>query len=87
MPEPASPKPFLIARPALSDGEILARAYASLGRSNKLLQQGSPSSFLGDQRYEPFPLADDTEGTPKVDQITLTYQGRSPGSAGEAVAV
>ena len=74
MPEPASPKPFLIARPAPSDGKILARAYALLGRSNKLLQQGSPSSFLGDQHYEPFPLEGETELTPKVDQIILTDQ-------------
>ena len=75
MPEPASPRPFLIARPApSSDEEILARAYASLGRSNKLLQQGSPSSFLGDQHYEPFALADETERTPKVDQIILADQ-------------
>ena len=74
MPEPASPKPFLIARPALFDGEILARAYASLGRSNQLLQQGSPSLFLGDQRCELFPLAGEIERTPKVDQIILTDQ-------------
>lgn len=74
MPEPASPKPVLIARPAPSDGKILARAYASLGCSNKLLQQGSPSSFLGDQHYEPFPLAGEIERTPKVDQIILMDQ-------------
>jgi hypothetical protein len=72
--QPASSKPFLIARPAPSDRVIFARAYASLGRSNKLLQQGSPSSFLGDQHYEPFSLAGETERTPKVDQIILTDQ-------------
>jgi hypothetical protein len=49
--------------------KILARAYASLGRSKKFLQQGSPSSFLGDQHHEPFPLAGEIERTPKVDQI------------------
>src|SRR5215470_7349553 len=69
MPEPA----FLIARPApSSDEEILARAYAALGRSKKLLQRGSPSSFLGDQRYGPFQLADETERTPKVGHVVLT---------------
>ena len=74
MPEPASPKPFPIARPAPSDGQIVARAHALLGRSKKLLQQGSPSSFLGDQHYEPFPLADEIERTPKVVQIIRTDQ-------------
>jgi hypothetical protein len=49
-----SSKPSLIARPAPSDEKILARAYAALGRSNKLLQQGSPSSFLGELHYQPF---------------------------------
>jgi len=72
--QPPSSKPFQIARPAPSDGELLARAYASLGRSNKLLQQDSPSSFLGDQHHEPFAPADETERTPKVDQIILTDQ-------------
>jgi len=47
---------------------------ASLGRSKKLLQRCSPSSFLGDQRYEPFPLAGEIERTPKVDQTILTDQ-------------
>src|SRR5215469_18351769 len=72
----SSQQPFLIARRIPLDGKILARAYAALGCSNKLLQQGSPSSFLGDQHYEPFPLADETERTPtpKVDQIILTDQ-------------
>src|SRR5215471_9419925 len=36
--------------------------------------QGSPSCFLGDQHYEPFPLADEIERTPKVAQIILTDQ-------------
>jgi hypothetical protein len=66
-----SSKPSLIARPAPSDEKILARAYAALGRSNKLLQQGSPSSFLGDQRYEPFQLVDETERTPKVGHVII----------------
>ena len=72
MPQQPVSKPFLIARPVPPDLKILARAYASLGRSNKLLQQGSPSSFLGDQHYEPFPLADEIERTPKVAQIIRT---------------
>ena len=68
------PQPFLIARPAPSDREILARVYASLGGSKKLLQQGAPSSFLGDQHYEPLPLADEVQRTLKLDQIILTDQ-------------
>jgi hypothetical protein len=72
--QPPSSKPFLIVRPTPADGKILARAYASLGRSKKLLLQGSPSCFLGDQHYEPFPLADEIERTPKVAQIILTDQ-------------
>src|SRR5215467_2602834 len=63
-------QPFLIARPAPTDGQILARAYASLDLSEKLLQQGAPSSFLGDQHHEPIPLADEIELTP----IILTDQ-------------
>ena len=67
--QPASSKPFLIARPTPSDRVIFARAYASLGCSDKLLQQGSPSSFLGDQRYGPFQLTDENganaEGWPR----------------------
>jgi len=74
MPRQPVSKPFRIARPVNPDLKILACAYASLGRSNQLLQQGSPSLFLGDQRCEPFPLAGEIERTPKVDQTILTDQ-------------
>ena len=67
-----SSKPFRITRPASADWEILARAYALMGRAKKLLQLGPPSSFLGDQRYEPFQLEDETERTPMVGQKMLT---------------
>jgi hypothetical protein len=53
-------------------GKILARAYASLGRSKILLQEGLPSSFLGDQHCEQFTLADEIERTPKVGHVILT---------------
>src|SRR5262249_51232135 len=54
------------------DAKILAYAYAMLDRSKKLLQQGSPSSFLGDEHYEPFQQADEIERTPKVGHEILT---------------
>src|SRR5215471_20869748 len=87
MPRQPVSKPFRIARPVNPDLKILACAYASLGRSNQLLQQGSPSLFLGDQRCELFPLAGEIERTPKVDQTILTDQRVRVGNARRAHSV
>jgi len=41
----------------LSDAKLTAEAHKSINQSLKLLQQGTPDTFLGRQTYKPFSVA------------------------------
>jgi hypothetical protein len=43
------------------DLQSMANALAAVAHSVKLLQEVPPNSFLGKQRYSPFPLPDENE--------------------------